>query len=354
MFGDVYGDLPDVSESQQTEAGNTGAASANGNKNVSGVSQNSSNDNDDRAPPLPVVEAELTPKRHPRNPIVFLDVSIGGLAGGRIYIELYAHAAPLTAENFRCLCTGEKGSVTTRDGEKQLCYRGSKFHRIVQEFVLQGGDITKNTGQGGYSIYGRTFHDENFVVKHTRRGLLSMANAGRNTNGSQFFITLRDLKHLDGKHTVFGEVLFGHKIVTKIEDVGRPNGSGTPTKEVCITNCGQIRSNSTRGSTKKVKRRRSAGSDGEPSHKNTDAATSPKAGASSPPKPKVARHAGSSAPSVGEVCVKLSKFFAKDKKSSNLLPTFERFSVETSGGVCVARQRERGSGRGGHGRTSSC
>lgn len=212
MFGDVYGDLPDVSESQQTSAGKTGAAaSGNGTKNDSGISHDidpDTNDNDGdestEAPPLRVVEAELAPKRHPRNPIVFLDISIGGLVAGRIYIELYAHATPLTAENFRCLCTGEKGYVTTRDGEKQLCYRGSKFHRIVQEFVLQGGDITKNTGQGGYSIYGRTFHDENFVVKHTRRGLLSMANAGRNTNGSQFFITLRDLKHLDGKHTVFG------------------------------------------------------------------------------------------------------------------------------------------------------
>jgi peptidylprolyl isomerase len=169
------------------------------------------------------------------NPKVFFDVSIGGRPAGRIEFELRADVVPKTAENFRALCTGEKGVGTQG---KPLHYKGSKFHRVIQQFMLQGGDFTQGNGRGGESIYGNKFADENFKLKHTEVGLLSMANAGPNTNGSQFFITTVLTPHLDGKHCVFGKVTSGMDIVKAIEKVG--SGSGATSQEVKIEDCGQL------------------------------------------------------------------------------------------------------------------
>jgi peptidylprolyl isomerase len=162
----------------------------------------------------------------------FFEISIGGKAAGKITFELYNETVPKTAENFRALCTGEKSSSS-----KTLHYKGSAFHRIIPNFMLQGGDFTKGDGRGGESIYGTKFADENFKFKHTKEGLLSMANAGPNTNGSQFFITTVPCSWLDGKHVVFGEVVEGMDLVKKIEGYG--SESGQPKAKVVIEDCGE-------------------------------------------------------------------------------------------------------------------
>ncbi len=149
--------------------------------------------------------------------------------------ELFADVVPRTAENFRALCTGEKG--VGRSG-KPLHYKGSKFHRVITNFMCQGGDFTRGNGTGGESIYGEKFADENFQLKHTTPGLLSMANAGPNTNGSQFFITTVVTSWLDGKHTVFGKVVEGFEVVKQMEAAG--SQSGTTRVEVAIADCGQL------------------------------------------------------------------------------------------------------------------
>jgi len=169
------------------------------------------------------------------NPRVFFDVTLGGQPAGRVVFELFADVVPKTAENFRALCTGEKGMG--RAG-KPLHFKGSKFHRIITSFMCQGGDFTRGNGTGGESIYGEKFADENFQLKHTTPGLLSMANAGPNTNGSQFFITTVVTSWLDNKHVVFGKVIEGFEVVKQMEAAG--SQSGSTRVEVVIADCGQL------------------------------------------------------------------------------------------------------------------
>ena len=163
-------------------------------------------------------------------PQCFFDITVNNKSIGRIVFELYSDIVPITAENFRCLCTGEKGNG--------LHYKGCGFHRVIPEFMLQGGDFTNHNGTGGRSIYGSRFNDENFIKKHEKPGLLSMANAGKNTNGSQFFITTVPCPWLDGKHCVFGEVVKGMDVVSKIESLGTENGK--PKAKIIIADCGQL------------------------------------------------------------------------------------------------------------------
>lgn len=170
---------------------------------------------------------------------VFFDVEIDGKAAGRITMGLYGNTVPKTAENFRALCTGEKG--VGKKG-KQLTYQGSIFHRIIPNFMLQGGDFTDASGIGGESIYGVKFPDENFALKHDAPGVLSMANSGADTNGSQFFITTVVTSWLDGRHVVFGRVVDGMDLVKKIEALG--SGSGKPSKSVKIAKSGELPSKS--------------------------------------------------------------------------------------------------------------
>jgi peptidylprolyl isomerase len=169
------------------------------------------------------------------NPKVALDVSIGGEPAGTLTLELFADVVPKTAENFRALCTGEKG---TGNSGKPLSYKGSPFHRIIPGFMIQGGDFTRGNGTGGESIYGEKFADENFELKHTGPGILSMANAGPNTNGSQFFITVAETPWLDGKHVVFGKVVDGMDVLKKMEAEG--SRSGRTTSPVVLESCRQL------------------------------------------------------------------------------------------------------------------
>ncbi|GAA0168828.1 hypothetical protein Leryth_005284 [Lithospermum erythrorhizon] len=169
------------------------------------------------------------------NPRVFFDITVGGQPAGRVVIELFADTTPRTAENFRALCTGEKG--VGKSG-KPLHYKGSTFHRVIPEFMCQGGDFTAGNGTGGESIYGAKFADENFIKKHTGPGILSMANSGPNTNGSQFFICTEKTEWLDGKHVVFGQVVEGMDVIRAVEKVG--SSSGRTSKPVVIADCGQL------------------------------------------------------------------------------------------------------------------
>jgi len=169
-------------------------------------------------------------------PKVFFDITIGDEPAGRIVMELFADVTPKTCENFRALCTGEKGTCSTG---QPLHYKGCSFHRVIKDFMLQGGDFTRGDGTGGESIYGEKFADENFKLKHDQPFLLSMANAGPNTNGSQFFITCRETPHLDGKHVVFGRVVEGQNVCRTIENTPT-NSSDKPDNDVVIADCGLL------------------------------------------------------------------------------------------------------------------
>ncbi|KAK9845884.1 hypothetical protein WJX81_005114 [Elliptochloris bilobata] len=167
---------------------------------------------------------------------VFFDVApFGEDAGGRLELELYNDIVPATAQNFKQLCTGEHGLGSSG---KPLHYQGSAFHRIIPGFMAQGGDFTHGDGTGGESIYGAKFMDEGFVMKHDAAGVLSMANAGPDTNGSQFFITFAPAPHLDGKHVVFGKVVSGMDLLRRIERLGTQ--SGRPTQRVVIAASGEL------------------------------------------------------------------------------------------------------------------
>jgi len=171
-----------------------------------------------------------------QRPRVFFDITTGGLAAGRIVCELFSDVVPKTSENFRALCTGEKGIGKLG---KPLHYKGSTFHRVIKGFMIQGGDFTAGNGTGGESIYGEKFDDENFEMKHTAPMVLSMANAGPNTNGSQFFIATKQTSHLDGRHVVFGRVIKGVNVVRKIENV-LTGEQDKPIFSVTIVDCGEL------------------------------------------------------------------------------------------------------------------
>ena len=162
------------------------------------------------------------------NPVCFFDITADGAPLGRIEMTLRADVVPKTAENFRALCTGEKG----------FGYKGSPFHRVISQFMCQGGDFTRQNGTGGKSIYGEKFADENFKLKHTGAGVLYMANAGPNTNGSQFFLCTVETNWLDGKHCVFGNVTKGMDVVKKVESYG--SQSGSTSAKIIVADCGQL------------------------------------------------------------------------------------------------------------------
>eukprot|EP00808_Paulinella_micropora_P012894 g28115.t1 len=166
---------------------------------------------------------------------VWFDINIHDKPSGRIELGLYGEVVPKTVSNFRCLC---EGSRISRNSGLRLTFKGSGFHRIIPNFMIQGGDFTRHNGTGGYSIYGPNFPDENFKMRHNGPGVLSMANAGPHTNGSQFFICLRATPHLDGKHVVLGVVTDGWQTVRAIEAVG--SMSGQPSATVTITDCGVL------------------------------------------------------------------------------------------------------------------
>ncbi len=183
----------------------------------------------EKAAPAP---AAGLPKYDPTNLHVFMDIKIGAAEPQKVVFELFSKVVPKTAENFKCFCTGEKSTP-----ERNLHYKGNKFHRVIKEFMMQGGDVVNGNGTGSISIYGEKFADENFTYRHTSPGLLSMANSGKDTNGSQFFVTFKETPWLDGKHVVFGRVVKGLSVVRAAESV-KTGPNDVPSEDVLIADCG--------------------------------------------------------------------------------------------------------------------
>ena len=178
----------------------------------------------------------------PSNPKVYFKIKIGQESEEHeMQFTLYKKVVPKTVENFLCLCTGEKGNVDTPKGSIPLSFKNSSFHRLIKGFMIQGGDFTNGNGTGGVSIYGEKFADENFKVKHTKRGQLSMANAGPNTNGSQFFITFTATNHLNDKHVVFGSITKGMEVLDMLEEM-ETAAQDKPVKDIKIVDCGLVQS----------------------------------------------------------------------------------------------------------------
>lgn len=192
-----------------------------------------------------------------QRPRCFFDISINNVPAGRVVFELFTDVCPKTCENFRCLCTGEKGTGKTT--LKPLHYKNCLFHRVVKDFMIQGGDFSEGNGRGGESIYGGFFEDESFSVQHTKEFLLSMANRGKDTNGSQFFITTKPTPHLDGLHVVFGQLISGQDLVREIENQ-KTDASSKPSAEVRIQNCGELVHVQKSKSKKEKKRHKSSSS----------------------------------------------------------------------------------------------
>ena len=178
---------------------------------------------------LASLTSPLAAQEKPMLPRCFFDISVDGTKLGRVVVELRTDVVPKTAENFRALCTGEKG----------FGFKGSSFHRVIPQFMCQGGDFTNHNGTGGKSIYGAKFADENFTLKHTGPGVLSMANAGPNTNGSQFFLCTAKTDWLDGTHGVFGQVVEGMDVVQKMDALG--SQSGRTKGKIEISDCGELK-----------------------------------------------------------------------------------------------------------------
>jgi len=178
---------------------------------------------------LASLTSPLAAQEKPMLPRCFFDISVDGTKLGRVVVELRTDVVPKTAENFRALCTGEKG----------FGFKGSSIHRVIPQFMCQGGDFTNHNGTGGKSIYGAKFADENFTLKHTGPGVLSMANAGPNTNGSQFFLCTAKTDWLDGKHVVFGQVVEGMDVVQKMDALG--SQSGRTKGKIEISDCGELK-----------------------------------------------------------------------------------------------------------------
>lgn len=185
--------------------------------------------------PSQIAHADEAPSEPQVTDKVYMDISFGGEPVGRIVIGLFGGVVPKTAANFKALATGEFEGKKLAPG---VGYKGATFHRVLKDFVLQGGDFERGNGTGGFSVYGRKFADENFQIKHAP-GVLSMANAGPGTNGSQFFITTAPTPWLDGRHVVFGKVLEGYDIVDKLQNVP-VGGGGKPSKPMVIEDCGVI------------------------------------------------------------------------------------------------------------------
>jgi peptidyl-prolyl isomerase H (cyclophilin H) len=200
--------------------------------NSAGGRNNKAQDSTSQAKPVGTISA--LQHTSPDNPVVFFDVSIADHPVGRIKMELFADIVPKTAENFRQFCTGEY----RKDGIP-VGYKGCSFHRVIKDYIIQGGDFVNGDGTGSLSIYGLYFPDENFILSHSGPGVLSMANTGPNTNGNQFFITCTSCEWLDGTHVVFGKVVDGLLTVRKIENVST-GANNKPLLPVVITQCGEL------------------------------------------------------------------------------------------------------------------